>query len=94
MKLIRKSKDLKVGDLVKVDFTGSPDLDCHDYKWTGICNWHDGSFDGEGNPVGNAYKFSFIVVSDGDSQYEPNEEVTWTIYDLAQAGAEVISESR
>ena len=93
MKLIRKSKDLKVGDLVKVNFIAS-DPDCHDYKWTGICNWHDGSFDGEGNPVGNAYKFSFIVVSDTDTWYKPNQEVTWTIYDLAQAGAEVISESR
>lgn len=93
MKLIRKSKDLKVGDLVRVNFTGATPM-CNDYKWTGICNWHDGTFDNEGNPIGNAYKFSFIVVSDADELYDPNEEITWTIYDLAQAGAEVISESR
>ena len=39
---------MKVGDLVKVDFTATED-DCHDYKWTGICIWTDG------------YKFEFLV---------------------------------
>ena len=93
MRLIRNPKDLKVGDLVRVNFKAS-EPNCHDYNWTGICNWHDGSFDDEGKPVGNAYKFSFIVVSDADELYKPNEEITWTIYDLAASGAEVVSESR
>ena len=93
MKAIRRSTDLKVGDLVRVDYTPiSPN--CHHYNWTGICNWHDGSFDNEGKPVGNAYKFTFIVISDGDALYEPNEEITWTIEDLRQSGAKVISESK
>ena len=93
MKAIRNSKDLKVGDLVRVNYKAS-EPNCNDYNWTGICNWHDGSFDDKGKPVGNAYKFSFIVISNCDPVYDTNEEVTWTIYDLVQAGAEVISESR
>ena len=87
---IKTAKDLKIGDLVKVD---RMTLD-GEYKWTGICNWHDGTTDQNGKPVGNAYKFGFIVVSNTDAKYKPNEHITWTIHDLRLAEAEVISESR
>ena len=76
--IIKTNKDLKTGDLVKVD-TMTPD---GEYKWTGMCNWNDG------------YKFSFVVLSDTNARYKPNDEIVWTIYDLKIAEAEVISESR
>ena len=47
---IQTAKDLKIGDIVKVDHMT---LD-GEYKWTGMCNWHDGSTDDNGKPVGNA----------------------------------------
>ena len=75
---IKTKKDLKIGDLVKVDCMT---LD-GEYKWTGMCNWSDG------------YKFSFIVLSNIDAEYKPNDEIVWTIHDLRIAKAEVISESR
>ena len=87
---IQRAKDLKIGDIVKVDHMT---LD-GDYKWTGMCNWHDGSTDDNGKPVGNAYKFSFIVMSNTDAEYKANDEITWTIHDLRLAEAEVISESK
>ena len=93
MMKIKTAKDLKVGDLVRVNYTAT-DANCHDYNWTGICNWHDGSFDDGGKPVGNAYKFSFIVMSNTDAEYKANDEIVWTIHDLRLAEAEVISESR
>ena len=87
---IKTAKDLKIGDIVKVDML----LLDGEYKWTGMCNWHDGSTDDNGEPVGNAYKFSFIVMSNTDAEYKANEEITWTIHDLRLAKAEVISASR
>ena len=75
---IKTNKDLKTGDLVQVDVMT---LD-GEYKWTGMCNWNDG------------YKFSFVVLSDTDAQYKPNDEIVWTIHDLKIAEAEVLSESR
>ena len=87
---IKTAKDLKIGDIVKVDCMT---LD-GEYRWTGLCNWHDGTTDEQGNPAGNAYKFSFIVMSNIDAEYKPNQEITWTIHDLRLAKAEVISESK
>ena len=75
---IKTSKDLKIGDLVSVNYT-APSHSDRQYKWTGICNWGDG------------YKFSFYVVSSTDNRLT---EITWTINDLREVGAEVISESR
>ena len=86
---IQTAKDLKIGDIVKVD---NMTLD-GEYKWTGMCNWHDGTTDENGNPVGNAYKFSFIVMTNTDAEYRANDEITWTIHDLRLAKAEVISAS-
>ena len=86
---IQTAKDLKIGDIVKVDHM-APD---GEYKWTGMCNWHDGTTDDNGKPVGNAYKFGFIIMSNTDAEYKTNDEITWTIHDLRLVEAEVISAS-
>ena len=84
---IKTKKDLKVGDLVKVDYVTPDDnrygsWSSYEYRWTGMCNWGDG------------YKFSFIILTSSDTEYKPNDEIVWTIHDLRLTKAEVISESR
>ena len=68
---------MKVGDLVRVDFTATED-DCYDYKWTGICIWHDGH-------RGAPYKFEFLI--NGKTEI-------WNRNDLEFVGATVISKAK
>ena len=54
--MTKKITDLKVGDLVKVNYVGdhmAPDFTT--YRWSGVCTWTDG------------YKYTFLIGGEFDT---------------------------